>query len=107
MSHTRGMVWDLRRAMLKKEEFESARLMDFDFRQRVRATRLLARELGIEESGLVRDTAVLEQDALIDLTAQRSGWVRQEVSERYSQCLSRAREQLIAEIGDPTPNRLG
>ena len=40
------MVFDLGKAMRKKEEFESARLMDFDFRQRVRATRLMARALG-------------------------------------------------------------
>lgn len=93
--------------MLKKEEFESARLMDFDFRQRVRATRLLARELGVEENELVRDTAALEQDALVDIAAERSGCDRQDVSERYARCFAKARLELIAEIGDPTPYRLG
>lgn len=41
------MVWDLGKAMRKKEEFESARLVDFEFRQRVRATRLIAQKLEI------------------------------------------------------------
>jgi hypothetical protein len=34
------MAWDLRAALLRKEEFESARLTDFDFREMVRAMRL-------------------------------------------------------------------
>ena len=38
------MVWDLGLAMRKKEEFESERLMNFEFWQRVRATRLLNSE---------------------------------------------------------------
>lgn len=35
------MVFDLGRAFRKKDEFESARLMDFEFRQRSRATKNL------------------------------------------------------------------
>ncbi|MBT2133922.1 hypothetical protein KK137_06205 [Croceibacterium sp. LX-88] len=101
------MVWDLRRAMLKKEEFESARLMDFDFRQRIRATRLLARDLSLEESDLVRDTAALEEKGLIDLATALTGRDRQDISERYAQCFAKARQELVAEIGDPTPYRLG
>jgi hypothetical protein len=49
------MAWDLGKAMRKKEEFESARLLDFEFRQRARATRLLARAFGLDEVALVRE----------------------------------------------------
>src|SRR3546814_8238077 len=38
----RQMAWDLRRALLKKVEFESARLHDFEFRERARTMKLLA-----------------------------------------------------------------
>jgi len=39
------MTWDLRGAMLKKAEFESARLAEFDYRWRARTMRLLAGQL--------------------------------------------------------------
>ena len=35
------MAWDLRAAMLKKQEVESARLAEFDYRWRARTMRLL------------------------------------------------------------------
>src|SRR3546814_10695286 len=38
----RQMAWDLRRALLKKGEFESARLIDFEFRERARTMKLIA-----------------------------------------------------------------
>ena len=60
------MAWDLRRALLKKEEFESARLMNFEFRQRARATRLLARELGLGDEALVREIAVRGEADLLE-----------------------------------------
>ena len=41
------MVFDLRGALLKKEEAESARLMDFEFRLRARTMRLLAARIGL------------------------------------------------------------
>ncbi|MCL9997887.1 MAG: hypothetical protein NBV68_00755 [Erythrobacter sp.] len=101
------MVFDLGKAMRKKEEFESARLMDFDFRQRVRATRLLARALGIDEAALVEEVALRDADGLITLLAGRTGRARGEIEAIYAGCLTEARKQLIIERGDPTPNRLG
>lgn len=101
------MVWDLGKAMRKKEEFESARLMDFEFRQRARATRLLARSLDLDEAVLVREIAALDEDGVIDKAARDSGRDRGEVAAEYRRCWALAREQVIAERGDPTPYRLG
>ena len=101
------MVWDLGKAMRKKEEFESFRLMDFDFRQRVRATRLFARKLGLDETALVGAIALRNADDLLDLVAQQSSHSKDDLACEYHLCLDEARRQLIAERGDPTPNRLG
>ncbi len=101
------MVWDLRAALLKKEEFESARLLDFEFRQRARATRLLARELGLDGNQLVREIAMQDEAGVIALAAQATQNPPEAITAQYHQCLAKAREELIAERGDPTPHRLG
>lgn len=101
------MLWDLGKAMQKKEEFESARLMDFEFRQRARATRLLARALGVNEQELVRQIALMGEDGLLDLAAAQTLQRREYVASEYARCLNDARQQLISERGDPTPYRLG
>jgi hypothetical protein len=100
------MVWDLGLAMRKKEEFESERLMNFEFWQRVRATRLFARQVGLNEETLVGEIAMRGSDDLLDLVAQNASRSRDDIATIYEQCLSEARLQLIAERGDPTPNRL-
>jgi hypothetical protein len=101
------MVWDLGKAMRKKEEFESARLMDFDFRQRARATRLLAQTYKLDEDAVVREIAVLPENGVLEFVAASTGRSSEEISTEYARCLSEARKQLIVERGDPTPNRLG
>ncbi len=101
------MVWDLGLAMRKKEEFESLRLMDFEFRQRVRATRLLARKLTIDEASLVGEIALRSDDDLLRLVAEHISRSKDDIAREYAQCLGEARNQLISERGDPTPNRLG
>ena len=101
------MVWDLRRALLKKEEFESARLMDFDFRQRARATRALARWLERDESELVQAIALYSEEELLTRLAQETGRDLQTLTHAYLTCCATARRDLIAERGDPTPHRLG
>ena len=100
------MVWDLGKAMRKKEEFESARLVDFEFRQRVRATRLIARKLEIDEASLVREIALRSETSLLQLAATQASFSVDDVTKAYELCLNEARQQLIAERGDPTPNRL-
>ena len=100
------MVWDLGLAMRKKEEFESERLMNFEFLQRVRATRLFARKIGLNEASLVGEIAVQGSDDLLDWVAKNTSRSRDEIATVYEQCLGEARQQLIAERGDPAPNRL-
>lgn len=101
------MVWDLGKAMRKKEAFESGRLMDFEYRQRARAARLLARELGLDEADLARATVTHSDNGLLEMVACRTATSTIEVGVAYQRCLSIAREQLIGERGDPTPHRLG
>lgn len=100
------MVWDLGKAMRKKEEFESARLVDFEFRQRVRATRLIARKLEIDEASLVREIALRSETSLLQLASMQASLSVEDVTKAYEQSLNEARRQLIIERGDPTPNRL-
>lgn len=101
------MAWDLGKAMQKKEEFESARLADFEFRQRVRATRLLARTLGVDESSLVKEIAARDEEGVLDLVAVETSRSKVKIAAEFARCLVEARAQLIAERGDPTPHRLG
>lgn len=101
------MVWDLGKAMRKKEEFESSRLMDFAFRQRVRAIRLLLIDLKVDSAALARDLVVESDAVLLDRVAAESGQSRATVEAAYQACLGHARQQLITERGDPSPVRLG
>lgn len=100
------MVWDLRGALLKKQENETARLADFAFRLRVRTMRLLAADLGRDVDDMVRrvalkpDAAILQDlvaEGVADAAALESAW---------GACTARARAELIAERGDPAPHRL-
>jgi len=93
------MVFDLRGALLKKAEIESARLDDFEFRLRARTMRLLAPELGLEPEALVGRIAVEPDDAIVASLGP-------DAAPRYEACRAEARRQLIVEIGDPTPYRL-
>lgn len=100
------MAWDLRGALLKKQEVESARLADFEFRHRVLTFRLLARALGLEESGIARKAASRGADDLLaDIGANQE--IEADALRKLHQQLSAdARRQLIAQIGDPSPYRL-
>lgn len=98
------MVWDLRGALLKKEERESARLMDFAFRHRARTFRLLAERLGEDADELVRMTARLSDEALLEQLRARHPAA--DVGKHYAECSAAARAALIEEVGDPTPYRL-
>lgn len=101
------MVWDLGKAMQKKEEFESARLMDFEFRQRARAMRLLAEELQLDGRELAGRTALAPDEAILADLVRQLGMDRTELAGMHASCRAEARKQLIAERGDPTPYRLG
>ena len=93
------MVWDLRRALHKKGEIESARLDDFEFRLRARTMRLLASTLGLEPDALVaRIAADADETIVASLGA--------EAAVAYPPLREEARRQLITELGDPTPYKL-
>ena len=101
------MVWDLRRALLAKEEFESARLTDFEFREMVRAIRLVAVDLGAAHKPVLDVLADHGLDAALARMAEQAGREAEEVVMLYRQARPLARRELIAERGDPTPHRLG
>ena len=101
------MVFDLRRALLSKEEKESARLMDFEFRQRGRSFRLIAAALGLSGDALVREIALSGDEAILDRLVVDRGIARAELGALYARCRAEAYWQLVEELGDPTPHRLG
>jgi hypothetical protein len=101
-----AMVWDLRGALLKKEERESARLMDFAFRLRARTWRLIAEALDDDAEQAARLTAKHDDEGLLALLAQRHPHRAADLTTLYRDCEAAARRQLIAERGDPSPYRL-
>jgi hypothetical protein len=101
------MVFDLRRALLSKEEKDSARLMDFEFRQRARSFRLMAEALGLPGGELVRQIALSGDEAILDRLVAEQGIARAELAETYARCRAEACRQMVEELGDPTPHRLG
>jgi hypothetical protein len=100
------MVWDLRGALLKKQETETARLVDFEFRLRVRAMRALADALGMEAEPLVRAVVRHGDAPILAELAQRTGLEPGVIAERHAACRAEARAALIREMGDPSPHRL-
>ncbi|MXO59080.1 hypothetical protein GRI89_05945 [Altererythrobacter salegens] len=101
------MVWDLGKAMRKKEEFESARLMDFEYRLRARAMRHLAARYGLDGAELARASVVTSDSELLEQIVALGVGEREEVAAAHLRCMVKARSELVAERGDPTPNRLG
>ncbi|WP_126177030.1 hypothetical protein [Tsuneonella rigui] len=93
--------------MRKKEEFESARLMDFEYRLRARTMRLLGDRLGRDGARYARETALRSDEAIVDLIAAETDRSREEIVSEHVRCATEARAQLIGERGDPTPYRLG
>lgn len=95
-------MFDLRGALLKKGEVESARLDDFAFRLRARTMRLLAAELGLDADALVRRIAAETDAAILSSLPAAPDAVRAALRRAEA----RARAELVAERGDPTPHRL-
>ena len=101
------MVFDLGLAMRKKEGFESSRLMQFEFRRRARATRMLVTELGLDEAIAATLVASVPEQAVPAAVAERANMPVEAVAIEYFRCLRVAHQQLVDELGDPTPQRLG
>lgn len=103
------MVWDLRAALLKKGEFESARLADFEFRERARTMALLAPLIDpeLDPATLVADIARHDDDAILaGLSRRYPTLVGTKLRELFQSSRTEARRQLVAELGDPTPYKL-
>jgi hypothetical protein len=100
------MVFDLGLAMRKKEELESARLIDFEFMVRARAARLLARSVGLSETAAAGLVATIPEEEMPERIAELAATPVDVVRAEYQRCLAEARDQLVAQRGDPTPHRL-
>lgn len=99
------MVWDLRGAILKKEERESSRLADFELKHRVRTMRLLARSFSLDERSLVALVAKGDDEAALAAIASTHGTEGTTLREAFAQCGEEPRSQLIRELGNPAPCR--
>ncbi len=102
------MVFDLGKAMAKKGEFESARLADFEFRQRARTFRLMAERIGREADPVrvVGMIAQMDDEAILKVLSQDFPEHADRIDRLYDECSVDARAQLISELGDPTSHRL-
>src|SRR6476469_5914515 len=100
------MVFDLRGALLKKQEFETARLAEFDYRWRARTMRLLAAQLdpALSPDEMAAETARRDDGAILAERAAR--YPDANVAGLYDRARAEARRALTQELGDPTPHRL-
>lgn len=80
--------------------------MDFEFRQRSRATKNLVQILGLSDNIAAGIVATLTEEASLERLSALSGVLLDAVHVHYAECLVTARAQLIEERGDPTPQRL-
>lgn len=100
------MAWDLRGALLKKEERESSRLADFEFKRRVRTLRLLARKFSLDEKSIVALIAKGNDEEALDAITSAHRIDRSTLKMTFTHCAEKARKQLIGELGSPEPYRL-
>ena len=100
------MVFDLRHALLKKEERDSARLMEFEFRHRARTFQLLAKAVGVDRDETARQIMRMNDSGVLTWLAQATGCDDSALQGAFAQCAVEARRQLIEEVGNPAPHRL-
>ena len=100
------MAFDLRAALLKKAEVETARLVDFEFRLRARTMRVLAAQIGEDADALVGHIVHADDAAILDGLETARGLAPGALGADYRRSLAEARAQLIDEVGDPSPYRL-
>lgn len=99
-------MFDLGLAMRKKEEFETARLLDFDFRRRARATRMLADWLALDNATAAHVMASVPESEVPERLATLTGVDVAVVRDRYAACIAQAHAALLIERGDPAPHRM-
>jgi len=101
------MAFDLRGALIKKAEYETAKLLDFEFRLRARTARQVAGLLGIDPAIVIARIATHDHDAMIAALAADTGLPEADIQHRWWRQEAKLRPMLVAELGDPTPHRLG
>lgn len=99
-------MFDLRGALLKKEERESARLADFAFRLRARTFRAMAARLGLDPVEVAGWTAEGDDAAVLERLATATGQAAEPLYLLFVECERAVRAELLGELGDPTPHRL-
>ncbi len=101
------MAFDLGAMLRRKGEFESARLDDFEFRQRARTVRLFAAQRGVEAEPLLRLTALGDDERLLAALVEGLDEAAAEALVRdWFAARAEAYRQLVEELGDPTPIRM-
>ncbi len=101
------MAFDLGAMLRRKGEFETARLDDFEFRQRARTIRLFAARRGIEAEPLLKQTALGDDETLLAaLTDGLEAGEAEQLVRDWFVARADAYKQLVEELGDPTPIRM-
>lgn len=98
------MTFDLGKALLRKEEYESARLTEFEFAEMVRALKALAAELEVPIEPMLGVLAECGLDAALRHLREAA---ERDVEADYLRCRAKARAKLMKERGDPSPVELG
>jgi hypothetical protein len=98
--------FDLAKALHKKAEVETARLQAFGFQQRARADCLIAQDHSLDPAEMASAIAVCPDAELIDRLADLTDLAPAAAAAAFTAALATARQQLVAEQGDPTPHRL-
>lgn len=101
------MAFDLGKALLRKGEYESARLTEFEFAETVRGLKALAAELELHPFPLLGRMAERDVPAALAMVADQAQLNLQETERPNLRCRALARARLIEERGDPSPIRLG
>ena len=101
------MAFDLGAMLRRKGEFETARLDDFEFRQRARTIRLFAERRGVAAEPLLKQTALGDDEKLLGvLTAGLAPAEAEALVRDWFAARADAYRQLVEELGDPTPIRM-
>ncbi|NKJ43217.1 hypothetical protein [Novosphingobium sp. SG720] len=100
------MAFDLRNALLRKEEYESARIAAYDFATTVHALKAVAAQWGQHPVPLLDRMVEQGLAAALTMLAGRSGQPGTAVDAQFLRALADARTRWIARHGDPAPVRL-
>lgn len=100
------MSFDLRSAIIKRSEWETARAADFDFRHRARTAARVAAALGLDPQDWVPLVAELDDDTLLARFAAAANVPLDSAASLRARESAAVRAALVAELGDPAPTTL-